>query len=985
MALGAKVAVGFVESLGQHAADVQKQGEAISAEFGSAGDKIKEFADKSAASLGLSAHEAESTATRFGLLFANLHIGQKAAAGMTINLEQLAAATSQIRNVPVETFLQQLPLALGGNIRSLRQLGLATDAHTIKVEALKQGLISNLKEGLTPQTRALAIYSLAVARLPALLAQAQAHQGDLANVTRRLSAEFDNEKDKIGKELLPTFVELANFADRILPTAFAGLGAVIKGSVRGLTEAYNIIDKLTGFMGGATKTIEAFVAAFATVRILKWVQTFAHAKDPILDTTKAMAASIGNIESSLTGMNTVAATTTAGVANDFTKMTAQVKADAIALQASLAPFTHGVRPLTGPQAGQQKIRNLLTGIQKPSGAEELRSPTTGRFASVRPALSTGGKGFLLSAEGDAKRADKAMQGMASTAASTSAKIKSSFSSAFAGFKSHAVSAAGGARAALATIATSSKATASLAAAGFKSFFAGLKTVAITTAAGIRAALIEAFPILLLTVAIQLLIDHFGLVKKVVFDVVHGIENSWTGLKDVLIGLAKTIGGAMATYLTLPIRAFLEATSHLGFLSVFGINIGHEAKKGLALLKSVTTDFAVQGAEQVKKGGLEIANAMGDAFSNLGKKLSDKNDPKSFAAQVADAAITNEEGLRNSLAKLREQIKALSVTNNSAVDNARAHLRDLGRSLADAIKQEAIDVKDAVNSAKSNLFSYSQTLAQSVGQMLDAPIQAAQNQISRLQNKKALDDLRRSVLLPGGKQLSNDPTKALAELRDLANRAGGVNKGAVQSFILQYRQALLQVKQDQVNVTKEATSKRLGDLAEALNNHEITLSEFKKRVRATLAKDKIPYQQAGHLLGTYFIDGFNQQTADLFAQAAAILKGPNVKGTSAFAQPIVKPLETLIADQEKIRKINDDIRKGEVTLKNAIAAHAKKQLAATEKQTKLIAQQNIILAALHQLAQRRAEQKKRGDEETRLKLNPGRGLKPLTLYIGIDGG
>lgn len=179
------------------AAQLQKSGEAIDAEFGSAAKSVERFADK-ASRIGISADESEKVSAQVGLLAANLGIATDKAARMTIGLQEVVGSIAEIRGVDPGPFLDKLPLVLAGNTRALKQLGFSISTVDIKNEALKEGLIRQ-KEALTGAAKAQAVTALLTKDLARLQGQAAANSGDLTNKTEQLRAKLTNLETDMGK------------------------------------------------------------------------------------------------------------------------------------------------------------------------------------------------------------------------------------------------------------------------------------------------------------------------------------------------------------------------------------------------------------------------------------------------------------------------------------------------------------------------------------------------------------------------------------------------------------------------------------------------------------------------------------------------------------------------------------------------------------------------------------------------------------------
>lgn len=718
VAFGVKEAFDFTKEIATHAADVQKQIEAVKNEFGSAAEEILKFGEEAGKSLGLSEHAVESTAARFGIIFRNLGIGQEEAATMTIGFEKLAGSLALIRNVDPSQILRNIPLAVQGNLRSLKQLGIATDQTQLKLAAYKLGLTKTVTEGLTPATRAQAIYAIATAHLNEFQLEAAKHAGDVATQMKILSAEWDNGKDKLGVELLPVINRLVTYLAANLPHA-----------------------------------IDVTIAEFHKIR----------------DTVGPIAAGFVELTKPIGGLKTALKAVLIG----WLAWKAAMKLDALVVAtARIATTTTAMFGLAGAEAAASKEALLLRNRLLALGA-------IGAIAVT-----------VVVAEKIAKSV-KSLQENQLSAQNATAPVSLQKS----------------------------------------------------------------------------LVPHLA-------EQIEKLKKAGVSSKEILAKLRKELGGSLKAD-DLIAQAFDFSTSS-------------------------------KDAERIKQ-------QWKDALAKPAK-----------------------EGIKDARDAIDDQIRKISSGQEAAIAKARGDLKQLGTQLADAVKQETEDVRNAVESAKSNLNSIGQSLSDAIGQVLDKPLQNQQDAISRAQNRQSLENLRKSALLPGGKTLSTNPTVALQQLNRLASATNNVNRGAIQSFITQYRTALLSVRQDQVNVTKEAASRRISDLTDAFNRGQLSLAQYKKRVLAILTADHVSYRKAGALLGTAFANGFRDTVSGLFKQAGAIAATPAKfrAGISGADPQIVKPLETLRNDQQSIAKISHQIANKQVALQQRIAK-------ASEKTAQLQAKLNAL--------------------------------------------
>lgn len=266
---------------------LQKSGEAIGLEFGKSGGAVKAFAND-AAKIGISAKDSEALSVRIGILAHNLGIGQGKAADMAVNLQKLAGSIAEIRGVDPTTILANLPQALAGNLRSLKQLGFAFSQQQIQQEGVREGFLKT-GEALTPQTKALGVYGLLVQQLGFFEAQAAKHTGDLTNRQHQLNATTENTRTTLGSLLTGPLAKITgglttaeNAVAKFITTlaeneqvkaAFKELGSAIGGvleqigkNVRLFFTAVKPLLPLLGFvLVGAVRQAAATLRLFADV------------------------------------------------------------------------------------------------------------------------------------------------------------------------------------------------------------------------------------------------------------------------------------------------------------------------------------------------------------------------------------------------------------------------------------------------------------------------------------------------------------------------------------------------------------------------------------------------------------------------------------------------------------------------------------------------------------------------------------------------
>jgi hypothetical protein len=254
----------FAKDVVKEAAQTQKAIESVKANFRGASDDVLKFGDDAASSLGIAREDSLRFSGNFAIAARNLGIGREKAAEMAIGFQKVAGTLGQIKGIDPASVFDKLQLALLGNTRGLKSLGIAVDANSIKQAALDAGVVkatvneaavtkaqlahqAALKDlaaaqdkygagsaqvaearnkvalseqavqkaqagsvpTLTAAQKAEAIYAAATKHLGEFQGEAKKHGDDLFNTQLKLSAEWKNLQADIGEALLPAITALA--------------------------------------------------------------------------------------------------------------------------------------------------------------------------------------------------------------------------------------------------------------------------------------------------------------------------------------------------------------------------------------------------------------------------------------------------------------------------------------------------------------------------------------------------------------------------------------------------------------------------------------------------------------------------------------------------------------------------------------------------------------------------------------------------------
>lgn len=216
IAAGAKASITAASDLAE---SVSKAGQI----FGPQTAEIQKFANGAATALGQSKQQALEAASTFGIIAQSAGLSGTSAAGFSKQFTTLASDLASFNNTSPEEAITAIGAAMRGESEPIRKYGVLLDDATLRARAVKLGLIDSVKQGLTPQQKALAASK-------EILAQTSKAQGDFgrtsqgaANQARIQAAQSENLKAKLGAGLLPAYIKLQQ-------TGIAAIGWMSKHS-----------------------------------------------------------------------------------------------------------------------------------------------------------------------------------------------------------------------------------------------------------------------------------------------------------------------------------------------------------------------------------------------------------------------------------------------------------------------------------------------------------------------------------------------------------------------------------------------------------------------------------------------------------------------------------------------------------------------------------------------------------------------------------
>jgi phage-related protein len=170
--------------------------------FGESARAVEEWSQTSSTAFGQSQQQALEAASSFGNMFAQLGIGSGQAAGMSLQMTELASDFASFHNADITEVLTAQQAAFRGEYDALQRFVPTINAAAVEMEALRMTGKETTAE-LTAQDKALAAQSLMLANAGDAMGDFARTSDGLANKQRIMSAQFQDLKARIGQALIP--------------------------------------------------------------------------------------------------------------------------------------------------------------------------------------------------------------------------------------------------------------------------------------------------------------------------------------------------------------------------------------------------------------------------------------------------------------------------------------------------------------------------------------------------------------------------------------------------------------------------------------------------------------------------------------------------------------------------------------------------------------------------------------------------------------
>jgi septation ring formation regulator EzrA len=202
-----RAAVGGFRSVITAASDLEETMNKFNVVFRGMENQADEWAENLQENFNMSETSARSYLASIQDMLVPMGMAREEAGQLSNKIVKLSADIGSFNNMPTADVMRDIQSALAGQYEPLRKYGVMLSATKIQQEALNAGL-ANTKDELTEADKAMTAYRLILEGSADAIGDVERSQGSYAYEVRRLTANIDDLKTEIGKELLPVFSDM---------------------------------------------------------------------------------------------------------------------------------------------------------------------------------------------------------------------------------------------------------------------------------------------------------------------------------------------------------------------------------------------------------------------------------------------------------------------------------------------------------------------------------------------------------------------------------------------------------------------------------------------------------------------------------------------------------------------------------------------------------------------------------------------------------
>lgn len=270
LAVPAGVAVGALSGVAAAgitaASDLQQAFGGVDAVFGESGATIKRWAADAAQSVGLTAAEYASAATRIGGQLNTLGVPMDQVTGKTDEMIRLAADLAATYGGTTQEAVEALSAAFRGEADPAERFNLNLKASEINARMAADGL-SGLEGEAANAAKAQTIMTLAMEQASGAIGQFDREGGTFAGTMQRMKAQLGDTAAEIGQSLLP-------YATAAV-AAFKGMAEWVQANVSWLVPLGAAIGIAAGAILAINVALSAYKAIMTAVQVVQTLVTVA--------------------------------------------------------------------------------------------------------------------------------------------------------------------------------------------------------------------------------------------------------------------------------------------------------------------------------------------------------------------------------------------------------------------------------------------------------------------------------------------------------------------------------------------------------------------------------------------------------------------------------------------------------------------------------------------------------------------------------------
>jgi len=247
------------------ASDLEESANAVNVVFGDAAGIIQDYSDQSAQMVGMSSADFNQLSAVTGAFLKNVGFDMEGAANETINLGERASDMASIFNTDVSTAMSAIQSGLKGEFNPLEQFGVKMNAAGIEAKALAMGL-GDAEGKVDDNAKAQAALALIYEQTEQFAGDFKNTSDGLANSTKILKADFQNQAAAIGTQLLPIALKLVTAISSLMDR-FSNLTPEQQKTILVVLGIVAALGPLITIIGGVISVVGTLSTVFSTVSL----------------------------------------------------------------------------------------------------------------------------------------------------------------------------------------------------------------------------------------------------------------------------------------------------------------------------------------------------------------------------------------------------------------------------------------------------------------------------------------------------------------------------------------------------------------------------------------------------------------------------------------------------------------------------------------------------------------------------------------------